>query len=208
MLFSAFGAVAVAYGVDIPLLRAIIVNKYNTLETAILPSGTIVRLAQTTRIAAQRSVDIITSSLSGDWILPLRLNVSGSDVAVAWLSSNNYGTASLSWVGDAIADMTSGDVTRQLNQLLRLANRLSIRVVNAPVTDRHNTFDRPRSRHHTPTSDAVRDRAPVIPSYDVAGNNTRSSDVDLGVLLLGQDRVHSPAITLDLPRNSLPEKEL
>lgn len=191
------------------MLRAIIVNKYNTLETAILPPGTIVRLAQTVRIASQRSVDILTSSLTGDWILPLRLTVGGADVTVAWLSSNNYSVPSPSWVGDAIADMTSGDVTRQLNQLLRLANRLSVRVVNAPVTDRSNTFDRSRSRHHTPTDDAVRDRRPVIPSYDVAGNNnTRSSDVDLGVRLLGQDRVLSPAISLDVPRNRLPEKEL
>jgi hypothetical protein len=86
-------------------------------------------------------------------------------------------------------------------------SRFPIRTDTAPATQATSTRSRSRSRHTANTSDAVRDETPVIPPYDVAGNNTRSDDAELRVGLLDQPREVSPALVL-VPHNRLPDKEL
>lgn len=104
-------------------------------------------------------------------------------------------------------------VVRNITARLRSAqparhrSRFPLRTDIAPATQATSTRSRSQSRHTTNTSDAVRDETPVIPSYDVAGNNTRSDDAELRVRLLDQPRDVSPALVL-VPHNRLPEKEL
>lgn len=101
------------------------------------------------------------------------------------------------------------NVIRQLRnrQPNRHRSRFPLRTDTAPATQATQTRSRSHSRHTANTSDAVRDETPVIPSYDVAGNNTRSDDAELRVRLLDQPREVSPALVL-VPHNRLPEKEL